>query len=307
MASRPVHPQPNDWHAVLWSYTLGGVATTKQRLRFVVRRLLDADLSVGAAAVAYNAFLAMVPLSVAIVGVAAIFGDDAGAVARVEAALEPIAPGAVVTFVTSLMTDANSRIGDGGVLLVIGSLLLSLFLGSRAVVALQRSLAVVAGGAEVRPPLQVRLVGLGLTVAGGLALIVTSVALVAGGALFAFLARLVRWDALESLGSVLGLPLAAAGVFGFLLLFYVFGPSRAVPRARIAALVGVSGIVLGSLGFSLYLATAPSLGATFGTLGAVAVAMVWLYLGALSVLAGAVVAYAVVDEPGVTTSRSELP
>ena len=267
-----------------------------ERVRFVIRRLRDADLSVGAAAVAYSAFLAMVPLSVAVVGVAGLFGDDAGALAKVEAALDPIAPTAVVTFVTSLMTDAANRVGDGGVILVIVSLLASLFLGSRAVVALQRSLAAVAGGSEIRPPLQMRLVGLGLTVAGGLALVVTSVALVAGGALFAFLARLVGWEPLEHLGTILGLPLAAAGVFGFLVLFYVAGPSTPVPRARVAALVGVVGIVGGSLGFGLYLAFAPGLGATFGTLGAVAVALVWLYLGALSVLAGAVVAYAFGDE-----------
>ncbi|MEX2323321.1 MAG: YihY/virulence factor BrkB family protein [Acidimicrobiia bacterium] len=266
-----------------------------ERVRFVIRRLRAADLSVGAAAVAYNAFLAMVPLSLAVVGVAAMFGDDAAAVARVEAALYPIAPEAVVTFVTSLMTDTAGRVGDGGVVLVVVSLLISLFLGSRAVVALQRSLAVVAGGSEIRPPLQMRLVGLALTVAGGLALVVTSVALVAGGALFAFLARLAGWEPIERLGTLLGLPLAAAGVFGFLMLFYVFGPSIPVPRAGVAALVGVVGIVGGSLGFSLYLALAPGLGATFGTLGAVAVALVWLYLGALSVLAGAVVAYALVD------------
>jgi membrane protein len=296
MASRPVHPRPNDWQTVRWLYKLGEV-TRRERLRFVIRRLREADLSVGAAAVAYNAFLAMVPLSLAVVGVAGMFGGDAEAVTRVEEALDPIAPAAVITFVTSLMTDAADRVGGGSVLLVIGSLVVSLFLGSRAVVALQRSLAIVAGRIAVRPPLQLRLVGLGLTVAGGLALVVTSVALVAGGALFAFLARLVRWEPLESLGSILGLPLAALGVFGFLVLFYVFGSSSPVPRARVAALVGLVGIVVGSLGFSLYLATAPNLGATFGTLGAVAVALVWLYLGALSVLGGAVVAYALVDAP----------
>jgi uncharacterized BrkB/YihY/UPF0761 family membrane protein len=46
---------------------------------------------------------------------------------------------------------------------------------------------------------------------------------------------------------------------------------------------------LASLGFGLYLATAPSLGATFGTIGAVAIAQVWLFLAAFSVLLGAVV------------------
>lgn len=262
-----------------------------QRIRKVTRRLRDADLSVGAAAVAYNAFLAMVPLTVALVGVAAMVGDDTNAAASVEAALEPIAPPAVVTFVRTLMADAADRVGGGGLLLVVGSVLVSVFLGSRAVVALQRSLAVVAGEVEARPPLQLRVVGVGLTIAGGFALVLTSLALVAGAALFAFLANLVGWAPLERLGTVLGLPLAAAAVFGFLFLFYLVGPPTPVPRARLAALVGVMGIIGGSFGFGLYLAAAPVLGATFGTLGAVAVALVWLYLGALSVLAGAVVAY----------------
>jgi membrane protein len=44
-----------------------------------------------------------------------------------------------------------------------------------------------------------------------------------------------------------------------------------------------------SLIFGLYLNLAPELGATFGVLGAVALALVWLYLGAFAILLGGVV------------------
>jgi uncharacterized BrkB/YihY/UPF0761 family membrane protein len=59
--------------------------------------------------------------------------------------------------------------------------------------------------------------------------------------------------------------------------------------------VATGGALLGSLGFGLYLSAAPDLGPTFGTLGAVAVALVWLYVGALAILFGAVVATYVRD------------
>jgi len=261
-------------------------------LRRVITRIRGADLSVGAAAVAYNSFLALVPLTVALVGVAAMFGDDAGAIASVESALEPIAPDTVVVFITSLMRDAAARVGDSGIVIVVGSALVSVYLGSRAIVALQRSLAVVVGEVEVRPPLQLRLVGLALTALGGVTLAVMSVSVIAGGALFTFLSGLTGWGWLADVGPWLGLPLAVACVFGFLLAFYLTAAPRPVPRPYLATGLAVAGIVAGSLGFGWYLSAAPNLGATFGTLGAVAVAMVWLYLGALSILAGPVAAAA---------------
>ena len=52
---------------------------------------------------------------------------------------------------------------------------------------------------------------------------------------------------------------------------------------------GPLGALGASLAFGLYLNLAPELGATFGVLGAVALALVWLYLGAFAILLGAVV------------------
>ena len=53
----------------------------------LARRYRDADLGINAAAVAYNAFLALVPLGLALLGVAAIIGGSQAALDRVESTL----------------------------------------------------------------------------------------------------------------------------------------------------------------------------------------------------------------------------
>jgi membrane protein len=270
-------------------------AVHRIRNAHLVRRIREADLSVGAAAAAYNAFLALVPLSLALMGVAAIIGGDQEAVDRVERALLPMTPEPVVDFVVSLMIDADERIGGGEAWFIAVSCVVALFLGSRAVVALKRGLALVGEATESRPALQARLVGAALTAGGGLTLLFTSVMLVVGRHIFLVLEELSGWGAITDLWVWLRIPVSGIGIFVFLLALYTWGPPQPVPRARLAALIATTGILLGSLGFGLYLATTPALGATFGMLGAVAIAMVWLYLGALSILAAAVVAHTVAE------------
>lgn len=277
------------------TFDTGAMPRRLPRARTLLDRIRAADLSTGAAAVAYNAFLGLVPLTAALVGATSVLGDRQAVIERVERALAPIAPGAVTDFVTALMADAGERLGGSGVLFVVVSGLIALFLGSRAVVALQRSLALIEGAVERRPAFQMRLVAVGLTVGGGVVLLLVSLLLVAGRIVFAFVGELIGWEGLTSLWVWLRIPVAALGLFGFLVAFYSLGPPHPVPRTRLAAAIATGGIVIGSLGFGAYLAGAPTLGATFGALGAVAIALVWLYLGALSILAAAIVA-AAIDE-----------
>lgn len=255
----------------------------------VWRRLRTGNLTLNAAAVAYHAFLALVPLTFAFLAVAAAIGRDQEAVARIARALDPIAPQAVSDFITGLLVDADRRI-DGAWWVAALSILVSLFLGSRAVVALQRALAVVVGRVEVRRPVSLRLVSMTLTIAGGLGLLLTGTLLVAGRSVFAFLAGWSGHPIVLDLWAWLRIPVATSGLFGFLLLIYRYGPPVPLPRSVLGAAVATVGVAVGSLGFGWYLGLAPGLGAAFGTLGAVAVALVWLYLGAIAILAGAIVA-----------------
>jgi membrane protein len=252
-------------------------------------RVREADLGTMAAAVAYNTFLALVPLTFALLGVAAFIGRDEDALERVRSTLDPLAPEAVVTFVTDLLTEAEARVGGSQGLLIFVSVLIALFLGARAVVALQKALAAVEHRTEARPALQMRLVAVALTIAGGAALLLSSVLLVFGKAIIEFLAELTGVAVLEIIWAWVRIPVSAAGLYLFLLAFYRWGPPKPLPRPWLAALVATAGAVLVSLGLGLYLAVSPSLGATFGVLGAVAVALVWLYLGAFAILLGAVV------------------
>jgi membrane protein len=112
---------------------------------------------------------------------------------------------------------------------------------------------------------------------------------VVGGDLIDFLVGITGVDALDTLWAWLRIPISATGLYLFLLAFYRWGPPEPLPKSWLAALVGTAGALAASLVFGLYLGLAPSLGATFGVLGAVAAALVWLYLGAFAILLGGVV------------------
>ncbi len=255
----------------------------------LLREVGEASLSLHAAAVAYNIFLAMVPLAMALIGAGAFIGRSAEILDRVRLTLDAVAPGAVSEFITDLFTEAGERLGGQQGWVIVPSVLLALFLGSRAVVALQKALARAEGRVELRRGPALRLVALGLTVLGGLALAVMSLLLVFGGRLTVFVEEWTGVGAVVVLWEWLRVPVSALGLFLFLLAFYRWGPPHPLPRAWLAALVGAVGALLASLGFGLYLALAPELGAAFGVLGAVAIALVWLYAGAYAVLLGAVV------------------
>ena len=271
------------------------VSSVRDHALALLDRVRSAGLSLPAAAVAYNAFLGLVPLVLALLGVASIIGQSEAAVDRVQRALEPVVPDSVVRFIVDLMRESGDRVGGNSTLLIVVSALVALYLGSRAVVALQRATAAVDHQTEARRGASIRIAAVGLTVAGGLALLVTSLLLVAGSETFEFLAHLTGFSAFDELWTWLRVPVSAFGLFAFLLAFYHFGPPAPLARSWIAALVATGVAILGSLGFGLYLAVSPDLGPTFGTLGAVAVALVWLYVGALAILLGAVVATYVRD------------
>jgi len=271
------------------------VPTITDHARALSRRVRTAGISLPAAAVAYNAFLALVPLILALLGVASIIGQSSAAVDRVERALDPVVPGSVVQFIVDLMRESGDRVGGNSTLLIVVSAAVALYLGSRAVVALERATAAVDHQAEARKGASIRLIAVALTVAGGLALLVTSAMLVAGRELFEFLGHLTGFSAFDDLWAWLRVPVSAVGVFAFLLAFYHFGPPKPLAWSWLAALVATGVAIVGSLGFGLYLALSPDLGPTFGTLGAVAVALVWLYVGAVAILLGAVVATYVRD------------
>lgn len=95
---------------------------------------------------------------------------------------------------------------------------------------------------------------------------------------------------LRVLLEVLRLVLAVALITVALAVVYRLGPDRDAPRMRwvsIGAAVATIIWLLASIGFSLYVATFANYAKTYGSLAAVVVLMLWLWLTAYAILLGA--------------------
>jgi membrane protein len=85
-------------------------------------------------------------------------------------------------------------------------------------------------------------------------------------------------------------PLLGAVIVVGLAILYRFAPDHDEPRwswASAGAVVAAAVWLLSSLGFTLYTANFGKYNETYGALGAVVVVMLWLYIGAFAVIAGA--------------------
>jgi len=73
-------------------------------------------------------------------------------------------------------------------------------------------------------------------------------------------------------------------------LLYRYAPNRTDARwefASAGALLVTGGLIIGSYGFSLYISAFAAYDKTYGSVGAIAVLLTWLWIAAYSVLAGA--------------------
>ena len=247
----------------------------------------DIDPGLMAAAVAYNAFFALVPVGFAFVTAASFIGLSDSALARTEETLRRFAPEEVTSFIVDLLRDVGELVdGQHGWIIVV-SVVLALWSGSRGVITLQKALAKIEGMEEDRSRLAIRGIGVGLTVAGGLALALVSATLVAGGRVVDFMTDLTDISALNDLWNVLRFPVGVGGLFLFLLAVYHWGPPRPLPGSWLAAIVAASGTLGSSYLLGVYLRRVGELGTTFGVLGTVAIILLWLFVGAYVILLGA--------------------
>jgi membrane protein len=246
------------------------------------------DVGFLAAAVAYYAFVSLVPLTLLSFAVASTLEADVltrGA-SRVLGGL--LAPEGEALLTQSL----SAQTGRGGAS-VVGTLVL-LWSGSRVLRGLDRAFSRVYGSDGVKPlPAQLRnatlVLGVTLAALAGMAAV---------GALVALLptASLLRGVGVVSLWLTL--------VVAFLPLYTVFPDSAVTPREALpgAAVAATLFVTLGSL-FAAYTAVAGSF-AVYGVIGAVLLVVTWLFFAANGVLYGAVLNAVLAGEIGEYRSSS---
>lgn len=261
--------------------------TTSTTLGFAAsiwRRTNDHNVFGAAAELAYFFMLALFPMLIFLTSLVSSFS---GARQSILGALSRVMPGDAMGIVRAALDDAISNRSGG--LISIG-ILGTIWAASAGVSALNSTLNTVFDVKETRPYWRVKGIAIALTLA-------LSVLVVIGILLVMFGDRFGTWVAGRlHLGGFLTVGLAVLDyVVGFGLLLaglevaYYFGPNKKRRWRWVTpgAFVAVAAVLIVSIMFSIYLRFAPSYSATYGSLGAFVVLMIWLYLMSLVIMLGA--------------------
>jgi len=246
------------------------------------------NLDLLGAGVAFFTFLAITPLIAATVMIYGLVGDVETVQRQMAAIIEVVPADAADVIQDQLLgvVTANARVT--GVALAV-ALFFAIYGGMRAANGMIGALNIINEEHETRGFIRLTLRAAMLTLA---AVFIALTGLISGG-VFAwletqtavllgpgtdFLFKVLAWTASILLGST-----------GFALIMR-FGPDRRpakwrwlVPGALLATLLWL----IISFGFSFYVATISDYNATYGSLSAVVVFLMWLFLSAYGVLAGA--------------------
>jgi membrane protein len=239
-----------------------------------------------AAELAYYFLLALFPM---LIFLTSLVGFLPGLREAIFTALGKFVPGEAMRLVSETISDVT-RHRSGG--LISFGVLGALWAASGGVTAVMGTLNAAYDAREERSFWKIRLIAISLTVMLAL-LVMGGTALVMFGDRFAvwFGERLGMGPSFTVIGGVIHYLVGLALLFLGLELIYYFGPNVEQDWKWVTpgAVFAVVSMVVASLLFSLYLRFAPDYSATYGSLGAVIVLMLWLYLmGAVILIGGEV-------------------
>jgi membrane protein len=254
-------------------------------LRRIRTEMSDDNLSLVAAGVAFYGMLAIFPAIIAVVTVYALVATPEQIEHQIRPLLKTLPPGAADLLLAPL-TSAAAHSGGLTIGLIV-SLLGTLWAAAGGVSALMTGLNVIYGVHEGRNFVKLKARALSLTLIGMVAAIVALVLVAAFPVVLRHLgldpaaalgAEAIRWAVLVAL-----IALAVSAV-------YRFGPDRHDARWRPVTVGTVAALlvwVLASIGFSFYVSNFNNYNKAYGSLAAVIVLLLWLYLSAFAVLLGA--------------------
>ena len=267
-----------------WNADLGPVALARR----VWRRAVDDRIADQSAKLSFYFLLSVFPLLyflTALLGL--VLSRSEAALAQLQAGLATVAPAAAATLIDATVKEIVQ--GSGGLAISL-SLLATLWTASRGTVAIIEGLNVAYEVRQYRSWWQRNLLAVGLTLAFCSFIVLALALLIHGG-------RAVEW-----LGDRLGMaPLATTAwtlaqnllMLGCALLafnvLYAVAPNVRNRRWHWfmpGTLAGVALWLLVSYAFKLYLAFFDRYAATYGSIGAVIVMVLWFYLSGIAILVG---------------------
>jgi membrane protein len=251
------------------------------------RRQMGKDnLSALAAGAAFQALLTMFPTLTAVVSLYGLVADPTMVerqITAMQGVLPPEAVKLIATWLQALVESPTKRFGIG----LIVSVMLAFWSMWSATGMLMTAVNICYGEEEKRGftsfNLHALALGAGLALFGTAALALVAVL----PAALAFLPASGAW------GDVLGLirwPILAGIIILALAIVYRYAPDRAQPRWQWISWGSVAATalwILGSIAFTTYVSKVGSYDKTYGSLGGVIILLLWFYLTAYVILAGA--------------------
>ena len=269
------------------SMSLGGLSW-KELARRVYAETMDDDVFGRAAQLSYYFLLALFPALLFLTSLLGYFaGEDSQLRSSLFGYLSAVLPGDASKLISETVNDVTNSSGGGKLSF---GILATLWAASNGMGAISESLNAAYDLKETRPWWKVRLIAVGLTLALSFLIISSLVLVLYGhdladtvavkfglGAAFALTWKIVQW------------PIVLAFVLFAFALIYYFAPDAHDQDWKWitpGAFVGVALWLLISFAFKAYLSFFNSYSATYGSLGAVIILMLWFYFTGVSILVG---------------------
>jgi membrane protein len=239
-----------------------------------------------AAQLAYYFFLALFPALLFLIALAGVFVDE-GLLTQVVEMLSGSVPPDVVTIIRDQLINLSQ--GEQGGIMTFG-VIAALWSSSAAMVALIDALNRAYDVADERAWWKQRLIAILLTFGVALFILVSFALVIFGPQLATALAGRIGLGAVfEWTWKILQWPVVFALVATAFALVYYFAPDVEqdfvflTPGSVLATLLWLAG----SLGFRFYVVNFGSYNETYGSVGAIMVLLLWLYISGLCVIIGA--------------------
>jgi membrane protein len=284
----------------LWKF--GGL-TPLRLIKLGIYKMGEDELSTRSASLSYYFILALFPLFLFLVSLIGVFaGPGSQLQENIVSAMGRIAPGSASEVVRNVVHQTLKA--SSGIKLAAG-ILGALWAASGGMSAVVVSLNKIYRVTESRPWWKQKLTIIGLTITLAALIIIALVLALYGGKIGQTLfAHLGAGNVFRIAWKILQWPASFAAMFLSFSLVYYFAPNieeRKWYWVTPGSAAGVTLWLLASLCFRVYLHFFNSYSATYGSLGAVIILMLWLYITGLAILVGGEVNWVIENEARKTT------
>jgi len=269
------------------AWKLGGLSMAQLGKR-VWAEVSGDELLDRAAALAYYFVFALFPMMLFLMAMMGMLAGP-GSQMRTELMqyLSTVLPESASGLVQQVV-DQTTKASGGGKLSF--GILLSLWSASAGVVALMNALNAVYDVKESRSFIKARAIALGLTIALSVLIISALVLILYGGKIAELVGNMMNLGGAFTVAwKIAQWPVALACLVVAFALVYYFAPNVKQPTwhwITPGAVVGVALWLVASFAFKIYLSFSNTYSATYGSVGAVIILMLWFYVTGLSLLMG---------------------